>query len=204
MTTQSNNGLSARLSSREKILSAVSANRGYFILLSISLVLAGLAAIIFPVASTLAVELTIGMIFLFVGAVHFIHAFGVRDWGGFVFELLSGLIFAGAGAMLLARPVEGTAVLTVLVGVSFLAGGIVRTIFSFAMDRVASWGWMFASGMMSILLGILILAKFPSTALWVLGVMIGINFLTAGWAFLMLAMAAQAEEPQVSTETKPT
>ena len=100
-----------------------------------------------------------------------------------------GLVYLAAGIFLMVRPVEGTAVLTLVVAFTFIADGIARTAFA-AMLRRGPWGGMLVSGLLSLALGISAIAMFPVTAVWLLGAMVGINLIASGSALTILAITA--------------
>jgi uncharacterized membrane protein HdeD (DUF308 family) len=53
------------------------------------------------------------------------------------------------------------------------------------------WGWMLASGFLDVFLGVILLLGLPGTALWALGLLIGINMLFGGWALILMALHAR-------------
>jgi uncharacterized membrane protein HdeD (DUF308 family) len=90
-----------------------------------------------------------------------------------------------------AYPIEGIIALTIFLAVMFFIEGIVRTVFAFQMRPEVGWGWVLTSGIISIIVGVMLWAKLPSSALWAIGLLVGINFIMAGWSSLMLAFAAE-------------
>lgn len=182
-------------------MEAIAEYRGWFIGLGILSILAGIAAIIFPLASTWAVEIIIGVTFTMIGLAQIIHAFGTRSWGGFFLDLLVGIIYGAAGIFLLSRPVEGSMILTIVVAATFFANGIANTIWSFQMERHSGWGWVLAGGLISLLLGGLLVANLPIDALWVLGTLAGVNLLASGISMTALAVAAGDAESEVKAST---
>ncbi len=185
-TTVSHHQSLARRS--EQFLQAVAENRGWFTFLGIVTLLAGVGALLFPVASSIAVELFVGFTFAVVGLAQIVHAFGNRSWGGFFLGLLVGIIYAAVGFFLIAKPAEGTAALTLAVALAFLFNGVAQTVWSFQMMRHS--GLMLVSGLVSLVLGIMLMANFPFDAEWVLGAFVGINFLFSGISMIALSVAA--------------
>jgi uncharacterized membrane protein HdeD (DUF308 family) len=53
------------------------------------------------------------------------------------------------------------------------------------------WGWMLASGIVDLVLGIVLFAGLPGSALWALGLLIGINMLFGGFALIAMALHAR-------------
>ncbi len=81
-------------------------HRGWFIFLSLLLIVAGAAAIAFPVLTTFAVELWAAIAFAIAGVAQTIHAFAARNWGGFLWSLLVGLLYLAAGVVLWLNPID--------------------------------------------------------------------------------------------------
>ena len=161
-------------------------NRGWLFGIGIVLMVVGLGAIAFPVVSSIAVETVAGAVVAIGGLARLVHSFGNKEWSGFFLETFAGLIWLIAGAYLLLVPLEGLAVLTLVVAAGFVADGVLRTILAFQMRARKNWGWMLAGGMVSVLAGVMLAAQFPFSALWALGVLTGINLFSTGWVMLML------------------
>ena len=85
---------------------------GWFLALGIFLVLAGAAAILFPLLSTIATKIMLGWIFLISGILMLIHAFSIKQWGGFLMGLLLGVLYVVAGGWLAFFPFTGIITLT--------------------------------------------------------------------------------------------
>ena len=115
---------------------------GWFLALGILLVLAGMAAIAFPFLSTIAAKIAIGWIFLVAGVVEVIHAFYVKRWAGFFWNLLIGLLYIVAGAWLAFFPLTGVLTLTIVIAALFIAEGIMEFIMGLRMRPHDGWGWV--------------------------------------------------------------
>jgi len=165
-------------------------NRGWFIFLGILLLLAGIAALVFPLAGSLAAELMIGIAFLVASVAQVIHAFGARRWSGFLWQLLGGLLFGFAGIVLVLNPLRGLVTLTVFLAVVLVVEGIFRVATAFRIRPRRGWGWVLTGALLGIGAGVLIFLGLPVSAVWALGVLVGINLLFAGMSFLVLAMSA--------------
>lgn len=177
---------------RKAIEAAIDENRGWFTALGVVLVLIGIAAIVFPLAGALAIDFVIATAFIVTGIVYFAHAFGTRSWGGLAWQFIVGLVYLAAGIILFVKPVEGVAVLTAVIALSLIADGIVRTAVSIAMRR-GTWGWVLASGILSVVLGIAVFAMSAGNAVLLIGLLVGINMFASGMAFLLVAMAVRDE-----------
>jgi uncharacterized membrane protein HdeD (DUF308 family) len=164
---------------------------GWFLALGIVLILAGIAAIAFPFLSTIAAKIAIGWIFLVAGIAEVIHAFYVKRWSGFVWNLLIGLLYIVAGGWLAFFPLTGILTLTIVIAALFIAEGVMELIMGFRLSPHEGWGWLIFSGIVAIAAGALIALNLPSSAVWALGLLAGINLLFSGWSFVFLALSGQ-------------
>jgi uncharacterized membrane protein HdeD (DUF308 family) len=169
----------------------VADNWGWFLALGIVLVVAGVAAIMFPLVSTIAAKIALGWIFLAAGIVMIIHAFSIQKWGGFLMELLLGVLYLFAGGWLAFFPFTGIVTLTILLAALFLAEGVVEVIMGFRVRPHEGWGWLVFSGLIAVAVGLLIAAELPSSAVWAIGLLVGVNLLSTGISFIVVALAGK-------------
>jgi uncharacterized membrane protein HdeD (DUF308 family) len=169
----------------------VADNWGWFLALGIVLVVAGIAAIMFPLVSTIAAKIALGWIFLAAGVVMIIHAFSIQKWGGFLMELLLGVLYLFAGGWLAFFPFTGIVTLTILLAALFLAEGVVEVIMGFRVRPHEGWGWLVFSGLIAVAVGLLIAAELPSSAVWAIGLLVGVNLLSTGISFIVVALAGK-------------
>ncbi|MGD9511599.1 MAG: DUF308 domain-containing protein, partial [Geminicoccaceae bacterium] len=99
------------------------------------------------------------------------------------------LISLIAGVWLLVNPAAGAAALTLLLAAYFVATGVVKGIAAFQLRGVGGSGWTFFSAVCSVILGLLVFSGWPGTAIWLLGLIVGIDLLFYGWALLALRSA---------------
>jgi len=159
-------------------------------LVGIALMLIGLLAIFFPLAMSLAAELLVGIVLTAAGVVEFIHAFQCRRWKGALVNTLTGLIALAFGLVFLLYPLTGVISLTLLLGALFFISGISRIALSLKMRPYDGWGWLMLSGVIGVVLGLMIALLTPHAATWILGVMLGVDLLFAGWWLVSLSLSA--------------
>jgi uncharacterized membrane protein HdeD (DUF308 family) len=164
---------------------------GWFLALGIFLVLAGAAAILFPLLSTIATKIMLGWIFLISGILMLIHAFSIKQWGGFLMGLLLGVLYVVAGGWLAFFPFTGIITLTLLLAAMFLVEGVLEAVMAFRVKPHEGWGWMLSSGIVAIAVGLMIAYQLPSSAAWAIGLLAGINLLSTGISFIVLALAGR-------------
>ena len=164
-----------------------------FLIEGILLVILGLAAMILPPLASLAVTILLGWMFLISGIAGLALTFWARRMPGFWWSLISAVLAVVAGIILLAQPVEGTLTLTIVVGVYFLAEGVATILYALEHRKELSerWAWLLTAGVMDILVAGIIIAGLPGSALWAIGVLVGINMLFGGATLIGMALAAR-------------
>ena len=174
---------------------------GWFLALGIVLIIAGLAAIAFPLLGTIAVKIMLGWLFL-IGGVRDDHARlpGPRLAGLPLGAAWSDILYAVAGAYLAFFPLTGLLTLAILLAVMFIAEGVFEVIQAFRVRPHEGWGFLLLSGLAALAVGVLIALSLPSSAEWALGLLAGINLLFSGWSYVFLALAGRrAHEAAAAT-----
>jgi uncharacterized membrane protein HdeD (DUF308 family) len=165
---------------------------GWLVVFGIVEIVAGVLSIGSPFAAGLAVTVMVGVAFLIGGGARLAATFMADSFGAGALTFLGGLIAAATGFYLIIRPDIGLASLTVLVAMALFADGILRTIVALKVKPVKGWGWMLAGGILSVVFAMMIGWEFPASSLWVIGTLIGINLLSAGFTTITLASTARA------------
>jgi len=176
-----------------KMRDAVRAHWKAFLIEGILLVVFGLAAIIVPPAASLAVTILLGWLFLISGIAGLALTFWAREMPGFWWSLISAALAVLAGIVLLAKPAQGTLTLTIVVGAYFLAEGVATIMYALEHRRELSgrWSWMLIAGLMDLLIAVIIITGLPGSALWAIGLLVGINLLFGGATLIGVALAAR-------------
>lgn len=162
---------------------------GWFVALGIIMIVAGMIALGSSyglVVGTLISVYYIGAMMIVGGIAQIFHAFSVKGWGGFFFWLLDGILYLAAGVLAFTQPDLAATVLTLLLGISLIVGGIFRVIAAFQMRPATGWGWILFSAIIAIILGIEITVQWPINSLWILGLFLGVDLLFNGFSILML------------------
>lgn len=153
------------------------------------MVLLGIAAILFPMISTLVATLLVGWVFLISGVFTLYGSFSIHGTGPFFAALLLGLLSIVVGVYMLFNPPAGAAALTFVVGVLFMFQGAFEIYFAFEVRPLSGWVGMLLSGIASVVLAVLIVAGWPAISVIVLGVLLGVNFLSTGLAYIFVSRA---------------
>jgi uncharacterized membrane protein HdeD (DUF308 family) len=178
---------------QSKIKASVREHWKAFLFEGILLVVLGLAAIVVPPLASLAVTIFLGWMFLISGIAGLALTFWARQMPGFWWSLASAALALVAGIVLLAQPVQGTLTLTIVVGAYFLAEGVASIMYALEHRRELSerWSWMLFAGIMDIVIAALIISALPGSALWAVGLLVGINLLFGGASLIGMALAAR-------------
>jgi len=107
-------------------------------------------------------------------------------WSGVLVQLLVGILYLAAGFVVSERPLISILVLTVFLALSFIVLGAFRALAAL-MIRFSQWGWALLNGVITMLAGIVIYRQLPIDALWVVGLLVGLEMLFNGWTWIMLA-----------------
>jgi uncharacterized membrane protein HdeD (DUF308 family) len=175
------------------VASAIHEHWVLFLIEGIVLVILGVIAILVPLIATLALTILVGWLFLISGIVGLVTTFWARHAPGFWWSLISAIIGILAGLALLVSPVVGALSLTLVLIAFFIIEGVASIMYAVDHRRqlTGSWGWMLVSGIIDIILAGIILAGLPETAVWALGLLVGINMLFGGGAMIAMALAAR-------------
>jgi uncharacterized membrane protein HdeD (DUF308 family) len=147
----------------------------------------GILAVAAPFIFTIAFELMIGWLFVIGGIVLGYRAFTAKATPGFAFALVSSILYVIVGLLLLFYPLKGVLTLTFLLALFYFLEGVAQIVYATFIKEVANWGWLLVSGVLAILISFIIWSGWPSTAFWVLGLLVGINLIFYGVSRIFLA-----------------
>jgi uncharacterized membrane protein HdeD (DUF308 family) len=172
-------------------LSALRGDWYWFILLGVALIAIGCIALSSAVVASLATAWVIGILLLLGGIPEMVGAFWCRGWSGFFLHLLAGVLSVVIGLLFLRAPVGALLALTLLTASVLLVGGIFKIVAALSF-WFGAWGWSLASGIIDLVLGTMIWQEWPASALWVIGVFLGIHLIFRGidWVGLGLSLWA--------------
>ena len=188
MTMSTNSPLPPNLAEGLKVLRA---KWGWIVALGVVFLIAGFVALGSAVAATASAVMIVGIMMIMGGVAEIVAAFSVKGWGKFVVWMLLGLLYVGAGVIAIGNPFAAATILTLMLCAALVAGGVLRIFLAFSMKSAGKpWGWVVLSGLVTLLLGIMIIAKWPASSFFVLGIFLGIDliFIGSGWVTMGLAL----------------
>lgn len=160
----------------------------------IGLILLGIAAVLLPGIFTIGFELLIGGLLLVGGVLQIANWLRPAKRAGAVLPLMGGILSVIVGALFLANPFQGAAVLTVLLAALFLINGVFRIIHGLQLRGVPGTGWGILNGLLGVLIAILVWSSWPTAAEWFVGLLLGLDFLILGIFLVSFASAGRGRE----------
>jgi uncharacterized membrane protein HdeD (DUF308 family) len=164
------------------------AKSGWIIALGVIYLLVGFVALGSVAMATVASVLVVGAMMIVAGVAEVISAFQIKSWGKFLFWVLLGVLYIIAGFTTFENPLLAAALLTLILGASLVASGVMRIILAFGVKQETPWVWVLLSGIITLLLGLLILAHWPVSSLYILGLFLGVDLIMAGAAWVGLGL----------------
>lgn len=154
-------------------------------------VIAGVVALLNPLAATLTAELLTGYLFIAIGLLMLLSIFFDDSWGSRLLSLILGLAVLAIGINLVNKPLEGILQLTVVVALLMIFIGALRIVFAFWMPATSVKILLIVAGLVSVALGAMILTSFPFSATVVLGILLGIELISNGISLFVLGLVAR-------------
>ena len=160
---------------------------GWTLAVGIVLVVLGVIVLSDTFLATLVSMMIVGWLLVIGGIVQIVHSFRIRGWRGTLLAGIAGVLYVVAGLLLVGNPVAGALVLTLLIAFFLFMMGLVRLTSAIAL-RPPGAGWTIVAGIIAIILAALITAHFPATALWVIGLFLGIEMIVGGITTVLVAL----------------
>lgn len=172
---------------KAEIMQAVRDHKDRFRTAGIAMIVIGALAILFPLFFSVLAKTMVGVLFLLTGAALMHHAFHAKSWESAIPSGVIAVLHLFIGVYLAFFPMNGLIGLTFLIGLVFLLQGAIEGYIATQHRPEKGWGWLAFNGAATLLLGVFLIAGLPGTALWAIGLFLGINFLSTGISFVALA-----------------
>ncbi|PDT85443.1 HdeD family acid-resistance protein [Sinorhizobium sp. BJ1] len=164
----------------------------WFVALGVLLIMAGGVAFGNLLVATVASVYYVGLIMLIGGLLNLAQAYQVKDWGGFLFWVLSGGLYAVAGLFAFINPVLASSFLTILMAVALIVAGAFRMWVGFRLSPLGGWGWIVIGGLVTLLAGLVIAAGWPVNSLWILGLFLAVDLVMQGLALIAFGVLVKS------------
>ncbi|WP_339950127.1 DUF308 domain-containing protein [uncultured Albimonas sp.] len=159
--------------------------------IGVLLVIMGVFAILAPFLASVAINAWIGVAFLLAGIAQVAQSFGKGGWREALGHLLIGAVYIIGALLVIFNPLAGLLAFSAVIVLMLAVSGAVRIYEGLRMRPAKGWGWMTAAGLAALVAALVIYASFPGSAMWLLGLLAGIAFISDGTALLALGLAAR-------------
>lgn len=176
-------------------LAPLQAKWGWIVALGVVSVIAGMVALGNVVTATAVTVLLVGVMLAIAGVAQVITAFQIATWGRVLFWLALGVLYVIAGIVAVLNPLLTAIPLTLILGAALAAAGAVRIFLGFNMQHGSPWIGVVVSGLITLLLGAIILAQWPVSSLWALGTLLGVDLVIAGASWIGVGMGLRQDSP---------
>jgi uncharacterized membrane protein HdeD (DUF308 family) len=184
--------------SADTIITEIRRRSGWSIFLGAVTAILGLVLLAHPFATGTLTTVVVGWMLTLGGVAEVALAFVAQTPGGFFLRLLVGALYGLTGIALLAFPFTGTESLTLFVGMMLIARGVFVGIAGFEVRGIPAWGWLAADAVSSLVAGLLIVVKWPSSSAWALGTLVGAAVLMTGLSRIVVAAVIHGRAGQVA------
>ncbi|ESY68928.1 MULTISPECIES: DUF308 domain-containing protein [Mesorhizobium] len=167
-------------------------NWGWFVVLGIGLLIGGIIAGLNLYVATLVSVFYIAATMLAGGVMQIVHAFTTHGWRNRIVYLLAGLLYAAAGAIAVLNPLLSAVSVSLVVGILLIATGAVRIVTGIQASRHHGWGWMVASGLVTVIVGGVVVAAWPAISLSLLGAILTFDLLFQGGGFIAFGLSMRS------------
>lgn len=176
--------------------------RGWLIALGIVLIVLGVIASLNLVLATVASVYYVGVLMIMGGVAMLVQAFRARGWGQVALMVLIGILYVLAGVFAFLNPLLASGVLTLMIAAALIVAGVLRIVVALRERPRRNWGWVLAAGIVSALAGVVLFAGWPVNSLWVLGLILAVDLIFQGWAWLAMGLALGAAPGRSSGATR--
>ena len=167
---------------------------GWIVALGAVYLFAGFIALGSVLIATVTSVLVVGLAMIVAGVAEVFNAFQIKSWGKCLLWALLGAFYIVAGFMTFENPLFAAVLLTLALGASLVASGIMRIMLAFSMKRETPWIWVALSGIITLMLGLLILARWPINSVYVLGLFLGIDLILAGAGWIGIGLGLRGHQ----------
>lgn len=185
-------------SSKEKLTKAIEHKWGWFIAIGIILLCLGLLALIYQFFATVFSVYYIAILLIFAGIAQMIHSFQIKEFGETALWAVIGILYIVTGIVSIYHPIIASSAITLSIAILLLISGTVQIMGAIHNRTIPQWGWLLCSGIITFILGLLIVFQWPSNSVWILGMFLGIDLILQGWAYISIGIALKSMQRLIS------
>jgi uncharacterized membrane protein HdeD (DUF308 family) len=166
-------------------------NWGWLLAQGLLLVVLGTVGLGMTIWLTLASVFIFGVFLVIGGGVQIFQTFKCKGWESILWHGLIAVLYLLAGLSIMTDPLAASTLITLLLAGALIGIGVVRLIMAFQLRGLKNWGWPLVGGIAAIVLGFMILARWPVSGFWVIGLFVAIEMIFSGWSSIFIALAAR-------------
>ena len=156
----------------DQLLAALKNSWKWFLAVGILFIVLGFIGLSATFFMTMTGVVLFGVMAICGGIVNFIYSLRVSGWPSRSFLVFMSVIYVLAGLLMISHPVIASEMLTLLIGISLLLTGFLRCFIAIQNRGSVSWAWVLVSGLLAVFLGIFVLAQWPESSLFIIGLFI--------------------------------
>jgi uncharacterized membrane protein HdeD (DUF308 family) len=183
------------------VFGEVQKNWSWLLALGILFIILGIIGLGRTIALTMVSVLFFGILLLIGGGIQIFQSFKCRGWKSFLLHVVIAIAYILVGIEIVASPMVASAILTLLLAFGIIVVGVVRIVMATQLRGLGSWIWPLLSGIVSVLLGLVIAARWPISGLWVIGLFVAIEMIIHGWSYIFIALGAKHARDASPAET---
>jgi len=176
---------------QDEVFGEVGKNWKWLLVLGIIFVILGFIGLGRVFALTVASVFFFGILILIGGAVQLFESFKCKGWKSILLHVIIAILYFLIGIEFITNPMLASAVLTLILAIGFILVGIVRIVMAIQVRGTANWFWLLFSGIISVMMGLIIAARWPVSGLFIIGLFVAIELIFHGWSYILVALAAR-------------
>jgi len=173
--------------SANDVVGEVKSRSGWAIFMGVLTAALGVLLIVYPLSAAAVTTVLLGWVLIFAGIAQFVFALYSQQAGQFFWKMLSSLLYGACGVFILASPATSVVALTAILGWLLVFQGVLQAIVAFQLRPVEGWGWFLVDAVCELVLGVMILASWPSSTAWAIGTLVGASILVNGISRIAVA-----------------
>lgn len=166
---------------------------GWFILVGVILIVLGCLALGYQFIATVFSVYFIGTLLVIAGIAQALHSFSIKGFGQTALWAIMGILYIFIGLMSFFQPITISSALTLVISFLLIMSGFTQILAAFNNRNLPSWGWILTSGIITLILGLIIISGWPYDSLWVLGMFLGVDLVFQGWAYIAIGFALKKQ-----------
>jgi uncharacterized membrane protein HdeD (DUF308 family) len=171
---------------------------GWFIVIGVILLCLGFFALIYQFFATVFSVYYIAFLLIFAGITQVVHSFQIKGLDQTALWAIMGILYIVTGVVAIYNPILASSALTLMMAILLLVGGTVQIMGALHNRHIPQWGWLLCSGIITFILGLLVVVEWPSNSVWVLGLFLGLDLIFQGWAYISIGIAFKSTQRLMS------